>query len=48
MDGIVDAYFGDDIRILVSDPSLVDSESIKATLNKLEIVPSMVANVGSI
>ena len=48
MDGVIDAYFSKDIRILVSDPAKVDIQGIKATLAEHDIKPSMVAQVGSI
>ena len=48
MDGIVDAYFDKDIRILVSDPEKVTIAGIKDTLAKHDIKPSLVAQVGSI
>jgi len=48
MDGIVDAYFGEDIRILVSNPKKVTIDGIRATLAEFDIKPSLVAQVGSI
>ena len=48
MEGIIDAYFHKDIRILVSDPEKVNIQGIKEALAKHDITPSMVAQVGSI
>ena len=48
MDGVIDAYFAEDIRILVSDPSKVNISAIKAALAEHDINPSTVAQVASL
>lgn len=48
MDGVIDAYFAEDIRILVSDPSKVNIPAIKATLAEYGIKPNTVAQVASL
>ena len=48
MDGVIDAYFGDDIRILIADPNKVDEAAITATLNELEIEFQTVSQVDSL
>ncbi len=48
MDGVIDAYFAEDIRILISDPSKVDSAAIEATLAELEIKHEGVSKVDSL
>lgn len=48
MDGVIDAYFADDIRILVSDPSSVSIPAVTATLAEHDIKPNSVTEVRSL
>ncbi|MFT5290710.1 MAG: hypothetical protein ACI8QS_001743 [Planctomycetota bacterium] len=48
MDGVIDAYFGEDIRILISDPTKVSAAAITAILAELEIEPASISQVDSL
>ncbi len=48
MDGVIDAYFGDDIRILIADPSKADTAAITATLAEHGITPGSVSKVDTL